>query len=119
MTTTTSPLPTSTPIGWGNKGCWIDGAHGRILGKQIPDNVQNTVEVCINECVDLGYTVAGVEYGSQCFCDNRIRNGGVQLATDDQCNMPCSGNFAELCGGGDRINIYAIGALDVDPAPVP
>jgi len=118
-TSTTSALPTSVPTGWASQGCWVDGAFGRILDVQQPDSDQNTVEVCINNCITLGYTVAGLEYGSQCFCDSRIRNGGVLATAQTDCSMPCSGNFAEFCGAGNRLNIYSIGTPEVDPAPGP
>jgi hypothetical protein len=115
-TTATSTAPTSIPTAWTSQGCWIDGAHGRILGKQIPDSDSNTVEQCVNTCIGLGYTVAGVEYGVQCFCDSAIQNGGAKTL-DADCNMPCQGNYAETCGAGNRMNIYAIGTPVVNPAP--
>jgi hypothetical protein len=33
-------------------------------------------------------------------------HGGTQFASSD-CNMPCSGNGGETCGGGNRIQIYS------------
>jgi hypothetical protein len=55
----------------------VDGANGRILTDQSPDMVAPnglTLQRCIDYCV--GYTIVGLEYGQQCFCDNAIHTGG-------------------------------------------
>jgi hypothetical protein len=116
-TTTTSSAPTSTPTGWTSRGCYVDNANGiRNLRQQIPDSQGNTVEACVNTCASSGYTVAGVEYGVQCFCDTSLQNGAA-VAAASECNMPCQGNFNEFCGAGNRMNVYAVGTLVVNPAP--
>lgn len=51
---------------------------------------------------------AGVEYSSECYCGTTIQSSG-QLAADtptQKCNMPCSGDSSEICGGSDRLNLY-------------
>lgn len=106
-TPTSTALPTSIPTGWTSQGCWLDGASGRILSAQQPDSTTNTVEGCITSCIALGYSIAGVEYGSQCFCDNQIENSGTLAIAQTDCDLPCSGNSAETCGAGDRLNIYS------------
>ena len=110
-TSTATPLPTSVPAGWTSQGCWVDGASGRILSAQQPDRTTNTVESCINQCIALGYSIAGVEYGAQCFCDNQIENSGTLAIAQTDCNLPCSGNSAETCGAGDRLNVYSTKTL--------
>jgi hypothetical protein len=74
-TTTTSSLTSATPGLPGNfsyYGCWIDGANGRILANQQPDNSTLTVESCISTCVSLGYSIAGMEYGVQVSKDIKL-----------------------------------------------
>ncbi|KAL8724532.1 MAG: hypothetical protein Q9181_006783, partial [Wetmoreana brouardii] len=107
------------PSGWSYQGCYVDGVSGRILGTQQPDNPTLTVESCIAKCVGLGYTVAGMEYSKQCFCDNSLINGGKPAAADTECNMACAGNSAEKCGAGNRMSIYSKGSLMVRQAPAP
>jgi hypothetical protein len=116
---TPTPSPLVLPTGWTYQGCWIDGANGRILDYQFNDNADNTIEGCIANCKaqNQNYTIAGLEYGVQCFCDTAIRNGGVNT-TDSQCNFLCSGNSDEVCGAGNRLSIYSIGTPSVFPAPV-
>jgi hypothetical protein len=106
-TSTSSPAQTTAPGGWVYQGCWVDGLQGRDLNYQQPDNQQNTVEACQTTCAGLGYTISGVEYGVQCFCDNFLYNGAA-LATDQTtCNEPCPGNAAEMCGAGNRLSLYS------------
>jgi hypothetical protein len=114
---TTSSL-SGIPTGWSPAGCWVDGVNGRILSYQQPDQTNsNTNELCIETCAALNYTIAGTEYSVECYCDNYIENGGV-LATDPTtCNTPCSGNSAEMCGGGGRLTVYSTAPPGVKPIP--
>lgn len=117
--TSTSATPTSTaiPSGWSYKGCYVDGANGRILNTQNPDSQTLTVESCIQSCINQGHGVAGMEYSIQCFCGDYIVNGGALASSDSECNMPCSGNSNEICGAGNRMSIYANGTLQIYQPP--
>jgi hypothetical protein len=71
-TNSEAPAPKVTtlglPSGWAYKGCYIDGANGRIFNTQQPDLSNLTMESCVSTCSGLGYSVAGMEYvrpGSQ------------------------------------------------------
>jgi hypothetical protein len=107
--TTASFSATSTVSGWVYQGCWVDGLNGRDLNFQQPDSQTNTVESCIAACKALGYTIAGMEWSQQCFCDNFLYNGAALAANQADCNMPCSGNAAEICGAGNRLSLYSSG----------
>ncbi|OCK77835.1 copper radical oxidase [Lepidopterella palustris CBS 459.81] len=109
---------TGLPKGWTYQGCYIDGANGRILQTQEPDSSTNTIEQCTATCIGLGYSVSGMEYGVNCFCDNFLRNGGT-LTSDTDCNMVCPGNTAEKCGAGNRMSIYSNATLQVYQPPAP
>jgi hypothetical protein len=60
-----------------------------------------TVESCIAFCAP-DYIYAGVEYASQCYCDNEIENGATNATLSD-CNMACAGNANETCGAGKAL----------------
>jgi hypothetical protein len=111
---TTTPTQTSAaigiPVGWNYDGCYSEGINGRALNHQQPDSQTNSVENCINTCVGLGYSVAGLEFGAQCFCDNNLYNGAAPTAGTN-CNMACSGNANELCGAGNYLSVYNTGNL--------
>ena len=76
-----------------------------------------TNERCVTACQSAGYSVAGNEYGTECYCGNAIINGGA-LTADSQCSMKCGGNSAEKCGAGSRMSIFAAGNLTVYAVPV-
>lgn len=117
--TPTAPPPLVLPANWTSQGCWVDGAFGRILtGHQFDDNEDLTIESCIASCSAQGFSVAGVEYAEECWCDNQIKNGGVQASPSD-CSMACPGNSGEVCGGPNRLSVYSsvVGNLTVQPAP--
>ncbi|KAL2063582.1 hypothetical protein VTL71DRAFT_5387 [Oculimacula yallundae] len=113
------PVATGFPAGWTSQGCWVDGVNGRILTKQQPENQQNTLESCVQTCAGLGYTIAGTEYGVECYCDNFVYNGGAPAAVQTQCNIPCPGKPSEFCGAGGRISMYSKGTPVVYAAPGP
>ena len=112
-TPTGSGSATGLPAGWDYKGCWVDNANGRILNVQKPDSQTLTIESCVAACVASGSTVAGMEFGVQCFCGNAVTNGGVLANADTECSVACAGNNKEKCGAGNRLSIYARGQLDV------
>ncbi|PVH95878.1 copper radical oxidase [Periconia macrospinosa] len=119
---TSSSLPTTTalPAGWEYKGCWVDNANGRIMNHQQPDDSKMTLESCITACAQQGYTVAGMQYSVQCFCDDYLSRGATNT-TDSECNMNCGGNANEKCGAGNRDSVYSSnpGPVTVHPIPMP
>jgi len=66
-----------------------------------------TLEKCTSFCSAGGYTFAGLEYASECCCGNSLVNGGALSTFSSQCNMPCSGNGKEICGGPNAITLYS------------
>lgn len=112
------PGATALPDGWTYKGCWIDNANGRIMVDQLPDDNKMTVESCVSKCADLGYAAAGMQYASQCFCDDFLRRGAKQ-APESDCNMACSGNANEKCGAGNRDSVYSNVTGPIKAYPVP
>ncbi|TVY83567.1 WSC domain-containing protein [Lachnellula suecica] len=117
--TATVAAPTGFPAGWTSQGCWVDGANGRILTHQQADNNNNTLQICAQACYSQGYSIAGTEYGVQCFCDNYIYAGGALAASQTDCNDPCPGATSENCGGGNRMTIYSNSTPQVFQAPGP
>ncbi|OBT53051.1 hypothetical protein VE04_07542 [Pseudogymnoascus sp. 24MN13] len=65
-----------------------------------------TPKVCTDACSAAGYRLSGLQYGSECYCDNAIRNG--HALTSSGCTMPCPGAPSIMCGGSDRINLYRL-----------
>ncbi len=109
-TSTGTGSAASLPSDWSYYGCWVDNTNGRILIQQ-PDSSTLTVESCVQTCVGLGYSIAGMEYSTQCFCGDYIFDGGSLASADLQCAMTCGGNSSEICGGPNRMSIYANGTF--------
>jgi hypothetical protein len=116
-TASTSNTPTlsaiTMPGTYISLGCYTDSTSDRTL-----DTVGDfpgaeggmTITPCQGACQNAGYVFAGVEFGHECWCGSLIGGAGT-LSPDNECNMPCSGNAAEMCGGSNRINIYAFIAI--------
>ncbi|KAL1297904.1 hypothetical protein AAFC00_006419 [Neodothiora populina] len=91
------------------QGCFTDSTNTRSLAFQSYDSNTNTIEKCTQACVDAGYTIAGVEYGSQCYCGN-VLSGTADKVVAVGCSMTCPGNSSETCGDLARLNVYSNGA---------
>ncbi|KAJ7693927.1 WSC domain-containing protein [Mycena rosella] len=76
-----------------------------------------TVESCLAFCTSDGFNLAGVEFGSECYCDQALQDSGT-LTSEGNCDMPCSGNSNELCGAGNFVDVYWNGILPVAPQNV-
>ena len=106
-----APAVKAEANGFAYKGCYTDSAD-RVLANSVhtPETTAKmTVELCTSTCAQQGYSFAGVEYGGECFCDNKL-GSAAQLKTDGTCNMPCNGDKTEFCGGPYRLNVYSKGS---------
>lgn len=70
-----------------------------------------TIDDCLSICENLGFKFAGVEFGEQCFCGSKLP-ATVQYA-EDNCDMPCTGNSSETCGGHYALDLYELIAGNV------
>ena len=50
-------------------------------------------------------------------CGNIITDGSTSVASSD-CSFACTGNAAETCGAGNRLNMYWSGATPPPPPEV-
>ncbi|KAG0650392.1 WSC domain-containing [Hyphodiscus hymeniophilus] len=92
---------------WNSLGCYTDNVSGRALpnSEAVPGgSAAMTNEACQSTCLAAGFSIAGTEYGRECWCGNALVNGGAPVS--DGCNMACNGNSAETCGGSNRLNVY-------------
>ena len=86
-------------------GCFQDSA-ARDLPTEI-DVRPLTVEGCVFKCGRLGFSMAGVQSSSLCFCGTTYSRYG--RLRNEQCNMRCTGNYKEICGGFLRSSLYYTG----------
>ncbi|MCK6450019.1 MAG: caspase family protein [Alphaproteobacteria bacterium] len=88
-------------------GCFKDKGNPLVLkGRDLDGRVMNwqgmTPEFCIQQCAKHGFTYAGLQYGSFCFCGNSYGSNGP--ATN--CNVPCNGDDRRTCGGEWANHVY-------------
>ncbi|KAG7137690.1 WSC domain-containing protein like [Verticillium longisporum] len=78
-----STTPTSTPSPsvypgndlWNYTGCYSEPSPGRLLPSQLlNDGDEMDIELCLDVCA--GYNYAGVEYGRECWCGDRLNAEG-------------------------------------------
>jgi hypothetical protein len=64
------PAVNALPAGWSAKGCIAEPNGGRALAFDATSQLRVstlTNEICSQACFELGYSIAGTEYGSQCM----------------------------------------------------
>lgn len=88
-------------------GCYSDGS-GRQLQKMWDFGKNNDNGVCQTKCQSLGYTFAGTEYHSQCWCGN-LPPAAARYTPESarKCTFGCTNDTTQACGGdGTYISIY-------------
>jgi hypothetical protein len=85
------------PSGWRSGFCVPDSPN-RVFSAFSTSSSSMTPTSCINTCSSLGYSYAGVEAGSECWCGNQFSNGVPTSVPRSDCSMPCSGNSSQTCG---------------------
>ncbi|KAI0968068.1 hypothetical protein F4678DRAFT_444455 [Xylaria arbuscula] len=119
-TTTTAPATTTTtkttssthapsPTAWNALGCYTDDdATFPVLETQVRSADSSlTIEKCEDACWKASNDTvlyAGVKQGNQCWCGSFV--GGQTSRNQTDCNVPCAGNKAVVCGGKDRIGVF-------------
>lgn len=106
-----TPSPTtdsSTTPGFIYKGCFADHTDARVLsGITFADvglhSVTNTK--CTAYCDARGFSLAGTQYGGQCFCGDQLV--GSAAVPEDKCNMACEGDGTQTCGGSLTLSVYS------------
>ena len=83
-------------------GCYNDNVAGRILPFQAYVSQQNENGMCMQACLKGGYTFAGTEYQSECYCGNVPPNPTYLDQSDSMCVFSCSGDPNQPCGGPDN-----------------
>ena len=91
--------------GWKYAGCFKDTRTRVIQGERLPNLGAMSNEKCVSYCQSKGFSVAGTEYGGQCFCGNELV-GSEQLA-ESLCDAACEGDSADTCGGDWSLTLYS------------
>lgn len=114
-TSTSTSVSTHVPslTAWKALGCYTDDDPAwpvleKAYSKEGGDPALK-ISSCQSTCwaASLKHTVlyAGVKEGNQCWCGSFVAGQTSRNQTD--CNLPCSGDKTQICGGKGRLNVFA------------
>lgn len=70
----------------------------------------NSVYNCGSYCQENLYVYAGLQYGRDCWCSNRLNDTiTYPKLFESSCTMSCPGNQAEKCGASGIMSVYKTG----------
>ncbi|XP_077167197.1 sialate:O-sulfotransferase 1 isoform X4 [Paroedura picta] len=64
-----------------------------------------TVSHCQEACAERAYIYAGLEYGAECYCGNKLP---LVVAKQEECNNECKGEKGAICGGVNRLSVFRV-----------
>lgn len=78
---------------WNSLGCYtVANSDREVLVQVSPEYQQMTPTLCQTACGDLGFTMAGVENGNECWCGNVFKTG----SPSNGCTIPCNGDSNQV-----------------------
>ncbi|KAK8134828.1 N-terminal WSC domain-containing protein [Apiospora sp. TS-2023a] len=104
----TPPPPPADPA-WkaAYRRCFTDGVNG-VRALDFGGGVDKkflTIDVCLAACGSQGFKLAGLEFGTECYCGNTLQ-GENRPTLDEHCDLPCLGNNQTTCGGRGALALY-------------
>ena len=82
-----------------------------------------THQSCMHVCHVKGYSLAGLEFGHQCWCGSPVdltRDPSIVKEVETaKCSSGCSGNANEQCGGFALLTVLAFTCTAAPPSPAP
>lgn len=101
--TSAASSPTST-LDFSFEGCYSDTVDHRALSETATYADDMTVSKCAAFCARFRYF--GLEYATECYCGNSLDSASTSQSLLG-CNMPCSGESKDFCGGSNHISLYS------------
>ncbi|NXN95343.1 WSCD1 protein, partial [Rhinopomastus cyanomelas] len=87
-------------------GCFSEDSQERTLkGAVFHDLRKMTVSHCQEACAERAYSYAGLAYGAECYCGNRLP---AAAARPEECSSECRGQRGAACGGVNRLSVYRV-----------
>jgi len=113
------------PDGWktASTACIAEGQTGRALTGASSKSGDMTWARCLNYCATKKFAIAGIEYGSECYCGNVLSNGASLNKPSSQCNMVTAGaklsGGSEQGGGSNALNLFVSTKGNLSPNLLP
>ena len=86
-------------------GCFRDPNNPFDLDGYLERSAANSPQRCIQACAARGFQFAGMQYSESCLCGNSYGRFGAA----GNCNMACTGDRAQVCGGANANSVYSTG----------
>jgi len=92
---------------WTFEACHTDAinGNGRTLLERFDISSGVTIESCTAQCAATGFSIAGLEFGQECWCGSSFLVANTTTAAGD-CSQACDANHTELCGAPSRLSVY-------------
>ncbi|TCD69328.1 G- protein-coupled receptor [Steccherinum ochraceum] len=90
--------------------CFHDGPKRALTGYSFK-SAQMTFQLCTSTCGSKGFSIAGVEVGSECYCGNQFENGEGYAIDSSLCDQPIAGSGIDFGGGKWALSIYKASAI--------
>nr|XP_018898564.1 PREDICTED: uncharacterized protein LOC109031490 isoform X1 [Bemisia tabaci] len=111
----------SLPHGF-HLGCFKENSgkefetKGRFFSDFRQDFDTLTPQLCMEVCFRAGFKLSGVQFKRECYCSDKALD--LTKQTDEgTCDLPCSGNANQRCGGVLRLDVFATGWTAIDSLP--
>lgn len=103
-------IPTLHPAtnGFQYVGCYADNTSRALSDSEMSGVAGGMTNAqCIDFCQAEGYTLAGTEFGTECYCGS-VLVGSILLPVE-QCNKTCAGDpmGSTMCGGSWALSIWS------------
>jgi hypothetical protein len=96
---TSKPIAIPLTAADANGGCASDYAPGNNNVRTLDGASTSSNDMTVAKCEAFcdGYTYYGVEYGTECYCGNKIAESSMVASN---CTTACAGDSSETCGNG-------------------
>jgi len=95
-------------------GCFKDSTAKRIEPNNFVNQTSNENGLCQTTCKKNNWAFAGTEYNWECWCGNFIPGDNL-LVDDSLCEMQCSGDKTQVCGGTNGYASFYYDVTRYDP----
>jgi hypothetical protein len=103
------PKALALPTRWKQIFACAQDSSDRVFGDLTKvDIVSNTPATCAAICYGRGYKLAGVEYGSECYCGNYFNLAVPTQRPVSDCSYACPNSPGVTCGGPFAVQIYGL-----------
>ncbi|KAG9023244.1 hypothetical protein FS837_005893 [Tulasnella sp. UAMH 9824] len=94
------------PSGWTYIGCRGEPSDGPMLPVKLSTGTVSP-GLCTTACNSAGFTAAGMQYGSECWCGYYDQLNSPTTLDESHCSMTCSGDISLKCGNSYVNSLYA------------